>query len=158
MLFPDYVRSPVTLFFALRLEIVFSTCYAKQCATPGCNRIKHLFGNVSRPRSCSWRVSTSSALVDDVGAATVAGIKGKLWATFVPAEAPAEGQRPRGASVVARDFQTVALYGSDGAFVGVRRPGSGKPIEVRYMLVEGTLKTAWRACMRRPRNAQASAR
>ena len=91
--------------------------------------------------------ATLSSLVDDVGAATVAGIKGKLWATFVPAEAPAEGQRPRGASVVARDFQTVALYGSDGAFVGVRRPGSGKPIEVRYFLVEGTLKKAWRACM-----------
>ena len=63
----------------------------------------------------------------------MSGIKGKLWATFVPAEAPAEGQRPRGASVVARDFQTVVLYGSDGAFVGVRRPGSGKPIEVRPM-------------------------
>ncbi|KAK9825449.1 hypothetical protein WJX81_001648 [Elliptochloris bilobata] len=63
------------------------------------------------------------------------GIKGKLWATFVPAEAPAPGRPPRGASVVARDFQTVALYGSDGAFVGVRRPGSGKPIEVDGMSV-----------------------
>ena len=66
----------------------------------------------------------------------LAGVKGKLWATFIPAELPsrdAAGQRvkPRGASVVARDFQTVVLYNSDGSFAGVRRPGSGKPIEVR---------------------------
>lgn len=80
-----------------------------------------------------------SSLFAHVGDATVSGIKGKLWATFVPAEAPAEGQRPRGASVVARDFQTVALYGSDGEFVGVRRPGSGKPIEVRQVQKIGCL-------------------
>jgi hypothetical protein len=31
---------------------------------------------------------------------------------------------------VARDFLSVAVYGPDGAFVGVRRPGSNKPIKV----------------------------
>lgn len=30
-----------------------------------------------------------------------------------------------------RDLQTVALYDSEGQFVGIRRPGSGKPIQVR---------------------------
>jgi cytochrome c biogenesis protein len=33
-------------------------------------------------------------------------------------------------SLVARDFQSVALYAQDGSFAGVRRPGSGKPILV----------------------------
>jgi cytochrome c biogenesis protein len=35
----------------------------------------------------------------------------------------------RGA-VLARDLQQVVIYDSKGQFVGVRRPGSGKPIEV----------------------------
>jgi cytochrome c biogenesis protein len=62
-----------------------------------------------------------------------AGVKGKLWATFVPAEPPPaadSGAKPRGVSIVARDFQAVALYKADGTFAGVRRPGSNKPIEV----------------------------
>ncbi len=64
-------------------------------------------------------------------------MKGKLWATFVPAEAPpprAEGaprRTPRGVSIVARDFQSVVLYNADGSFAGVRRPGSGKPMQAR---------------------------
>ncbi len=33
-------------------------------------------------------------------------------------------------AVIARDLQSVVFYDSKGAFVGVRRPGSGKPIEV----------------------------
>lgn len=33
-------------------------------------------------------------------------------------------------AVLARDLQQVVFYDSDGAFVGVRRPGSGKPQEV----------------------------
>jgi cytochrome c biogenesis protein len=33
-------------------------------------------------------------------------------------------------SVLARDPQSVVLYDSKGQFVGVRRPGSGKPITV----------------------------
>ena len=33
-------------------------------------------------------------------------------------------------SVLARDPQSVVFYDSKGQFVGVRRPGSGNPIEV----------------------------
>ena len=62
-----------------------------------------------------------------------AGVKGKVWATFIPAEPVTVSprvQQPRGVSVIARDFQTVALYKADGTFAGIRRPGSNKPIEV----------------------------
>ena len=63
---------------------------------------------------------------------TGAGVQGKLWATFIPAELPKEeGQQPRGVSLLMRDFQSVALYDTNGAFMGVRRPGSGKPIQAR---------------------------
>ena len=57
-----------------------------------------------------------------------------MWATFIPAEpltVSPRVQQPRGVSVIARDFQTVALYKADGTFAGIRRPGSNKPIEVR---------------------------
>ena len=67
------------------------------------------------------------------GQVTCAGVKGKVWATFIPAEpltVSPRVQQPRGVSVIARDFQTVALYKADGAFAGIRRPGSNKPIEV----------------------------
>ena len=70
-------------------------------------------------------------------------MKGKLWATFIPAQLPQPGAKPKGASVVARDFQTVVLYNSDGSFAGVRRPGSGKPIEVRGMLTENGCRSLW---------------
>ena len=61
----------------------------------------------------------------------VAGVKGRAWATFVPSEPITEGGgQPKGVSIIARDFQTVALYDSQGKFVGVRRPGSNKPIEI----------------------------
>lgn len=62
-----------------------------------------------------------------------AGMKGKTWATFIPAEPVTVSprvQQPRGVSVIAKDFQTVALYNADGTFAGIRRPGSNKPIEV----------------------------
>lgn len=61
------------------------------------------------------------------------GFAGRIWGTFVPVPPPAgtpADAPPSGVSLVARDFQSVALYGPDGAFVGVRRPGSGKPIVV----------------------------
>lgn len=51
---------------------------------------------------------------DDVGASAAARRGGALY----------------GASLVARDLQQVAIYGPDGNFVGVRRPGSNKPIVV----------------------------
>lgn len=59
-----------------------------------------------------------------------AGLNGKLWATFLPVEAPkTEGAKPRGVSLLMRDIQTVAVYDADGTFVGIRRPGSGKSIQ-----------------------------
>eukprot|EP00884_Botryococcus_braunii_P008586 jgi/Botrbrau1/17729/Bobra.0166s0150.1 len=65
-----------------------------------------------------------------------AGVKGRAWATFIPAEAPkGDGSKPRGVALVARDFQLVVLYNSDGTFAGVRRVGSGKPIEVEGLKI-----------------------
>lgn len=64
-----------------------------------------------------------------------AGVSGQAWATYVPGEAPhADGTKPKGVSLFARDFQTVVIYDSQGNFVGVRRPGSGLPIEVSSCL------------------------
>eukprot|EP01024_Parvocaulis_polyphysoides_P042285 TRINITY_DN3869_c1_g4_i3.p1 TRINITY_DN3869_c1_g4~~TRINITY_DN3869_c1_g4_i3.p1 ORF type:complete len:519 (-),score=67.48 TRINITY_DN3869_c1_g4_i3:817-2373(-) len=60
----------------------------------------------------------------------------KLYGTFIPAESPpADGSRPRGVSVVARDFQSVVFYDSKGEFAGVRRLTSGKPIEVEGLTI-----------------------
>ncbi|KAG2443724.1 hypothetical protein HXX76_002070 [Chlamydomonas incerta] len=59
------------------------------------------------------------------------GVAGRLWATFLPlAEPGQDGAAPKGISILARDPQSVVFYDSKGEFVGVRRPGSGKPIEV----------------------------
>jgi cytochrome c biogenesis protein len=60
------------------------------------------------------------------------GFNGRIWGTFIPLPGPppAPGARPRGVTMVARDFQSAAFYDSSGVFVGVRRPGSGKPITV----------------------------
>ncbi|KAF8066257.1 CCS1 [Scenedesmus sp. PABB004] len=55
----------------------------------------------------------------------------KLYATFLPLEPPGDdGRPPRGISMLARDLETATFYDSKGQFVGVRRAGSGKPIEV----------------------------
>ena len=63
-------------------------------------------------------------------------MSGAAWATYLPAErAPSDGSKPRGASIFARDFQTVVIYDTQGKFVGVRRPGSGLPIEVWCLLL-----------------------
>eukprot|EP01026_Neomeris_dumetosa_P032679 TRINITY_DN25984_c0_g1_i4.p1 TRINITY_DN25984_c0_g1~~TRINITY_DN25984_c0_g1_i4.p1 ORF type:complete len:246 (+),score=36.38 TRINITY_DN25984_c0_g1_i4:130-867(+) len=60
----------------------------------------------------------------------------KLFGTFIPAETqPEDGSRPRGVSVVARDFQSVVFYDSKGEFAGVRRIESGKPIEVEGLSI-----------------------
>jgi cytochrome c biogenesis protein len=45
-----------------------------------------------------------------------------------PASHDPKPHHPR--AVIARDLDTVTLYDSSGAFAGVRRPGSGKPITV----------------------------
>ncbi|KAG1655284.1 hypothetical protein FOA52_007980 [Chlamydomonas sp. UWO 241] len=68
------------------------------------------------------------------------GIAGRLWGGFLPISEPGPGgAAPKGVSVLARDPQSVVIYDSKGAFVGVRRPGSGKPIEVEglRLVVEG---------------------
>ena len=63
-----------------------------------------------------------------------AGVSGRLWGTFLPAEEPAaDGTAPRGVSILARDMQSVAIYDSRGQFVGIRRPDSGRPISVRRL-------------------------
>ncbi|EFJ49656.1 hypothetical protein VOLCADRAFT_41429, partial [Volvox carteri f. nagariensis] len=59
------------------------------------------------------------------------GVAGRLWATFLPLGEPGQdGSAPRGISILARDPQSVVFYDASGQFVGVRRPGSGKPITV----------------------------
>lgn len=59
------------------------------------------------------------------------GIAGRLWGSFLPIAAPGiNGEAPKGISILARDPQSVVIYDSKGKFVGVRRPDSGKPIEV----------------------------
>lgn len=59
---------------------------------------------------------------------------GKLYAAFLPLADPAEAERqgkaPKGISFLARDLQSVVIYDSKGTFIGVRRPGSGKPLTV----------------------------
>ena len=83
----------------------------------------------------------------------VAGVKGKLWATFIPAEPVSVSprvQQPRGVSIVARDFQTVALYKADGTFAGIRRPGSNKPIEVRASGCSSCVLQAWPCTLMEP--------
>ena len=88
--------------------------------------------------------------VAELGGGT-AGVSGKAWATFLPlpdetsaggggASAPASSPptpstQPKGVTLLARDFQTVVLYKSDGSFAGVRRPDSGNPIVVDGMEV-----------------------
>ena len=68
-----------------------------------------------------------------------AGFEGRIWGTFLPLDF--EGDQNRGISLVARDFQSVAVYDSKGAFVGVRRPESKKPIVVDGLkIVVGDVK------------------
>lgn len=54
---------------------------------------------------------------------------------------------PRGVSILARDLQSVVFYDSKGTFIGVRRPDSGKPIEVRC---SRSLAAASFACCKPP--------
>ena len=65
------------------------------------------------------------------------GSAGKLYAAFLPLADPTyddtsstRKKAPKGISFIARDLQSVVVYDSQGKFVGVRRPGSGKPIAV----------------------------
>lgn len=68
------------------------------------------------------------------------GINGRLWGSYLPVEMLSEqelqqGRAPRGISVLARDPESVIFYDTKGVFVGVRRPGSGKPIDVEGVSV-----------------------
>jgi len=58
--------------------------------------------------------------------------QGRIWGTFLPLYPGNEDPSLKrlGVSLLARDFQSVAIYASDGSFAGVRRPGSGRPITV----------------------------
>ena len=68
-----------------------------------------------------------------------AGFEGRIWGTFLPLDF--EGDQNRGISLVARDFQSVAVYDSSGGFIGVRRPESKKPIVVDGLkIVVGDVK------------------
>lgn len=53
----------------------------------------------------------------------------KLFGTYLPLgeKGTPEG---KGISILARDLQSAVIYDKDGQFVGVRRPGSKKPIQV----------------------------
>ena len=67
------------------------------------------------------------------------GFQGRIWGTFLPLDF--EQDQRRGISIVARDFQSVAIYDSKGAFAGVRRPESKKPIAVDGLnIVIGNIK------------------
>ena len=67
------------------------------------------------------------------------GFQGRIWGTFLPVDF--DGDQRQGISLVARDFQSVAIYDSKGAFAGVRRPESKKPIVVDGLkIVLGDLK------------------
>jgi cytochrome c biogenesis protein len=60
----------------------------------------------------------------------------KIWATYLPLEplpppgSPPPAKAPRGVSIIAKDPYLATFYNSKGEFAGVRRVGSGKPIEV----------------------------
>lgn len=81
---------------------------------------------------CAGKAQVRRCMLPSLSLPCVAGISGRVWGTFLPSETPAaDGAAPRGVSILARDLQSVAFYDGTGAFVGVRRPDSGKPIEVR---------------------------
>ncbi|KAK9792693.1 hypothetical protein WJX73_002523 [Symbiochloris irregularis] len=62
-------------------------------------------------------------------------VQGKLWATFLPSQENSQDGARHGVSMLAKDFQLVTLYKADGTFAGVRRIGSGTPIEVEGMRI-----------------------
>lgn len=91
------------------------------------------FGGVTMYQT-DWGISAVQLRVDGsepynlVMAALQKG-DNKLFGTFLPLgdQGSVEG---KGISILARDLQTVVIYNQEGQFVGVRRPGSKKPIVV----------------------------
>ena len=99
-------------------------------------KMKNLLGNtpIPVPPACLPMLAPVRCLRRMHAAA---GRSGKLWATFIPSSSQEgePGAPPRGVSILARDFQVVTLYKADGTFAGVRRIGSGNPIEVDGMRI-----------------------
>lgn len=59
------------------------------------------------------------------------GSEGKLYGAFLPLEPPVdETTKPKGVSLLAKDLESVVVYDARGAFAGVRRLTSKKPITV----------------------------
>ena len=58
------------------------------------------------------------------------GSDGKVSSSSSTSTSTTTATAPKGITLLARDFQTVVAYDSKGAFAGVRRPGSGKPLTV----------------------------
>eukprot|EP00242_Pyramimonas_sp_CCMP2087_P013126 CAMPEP_0198213164 /NCGR_PEP_ID=MMETSP1445-20131203/28713_1 /TAXON_ID=36898 /ORGANISM="Pyramimonas sp., Strain CCMP2087" /LENGTH=582 /DNA_ID=CAMNT_0043887775 /DNA_START=261 /DNA_END=2009 /DNA_ORIENTATION=+ len=56
-----------------------------------------------------------------------AGVSGQIWGAFLPI---GEETERSGISVLARDLNSAVFYKANGEFSGVRRPDSGKEIEV----------------------------
>lgn len=94
------------------------------------------FGGVTAYQT-DWAIAAVTARVGSEDAQPIrlpmaslegaAGFSGRIWGSFIPTGEQKPGEaRPPGATVVARDFQSVALYDAKGEFVGVRRPGSNK--------------------------------
>ncbi|KAI5080995.1 hypothetical protein GOP47_0004178 [Adiantum capillus-veneris] len=81
-----------------------------------------------------WAISAFQVRVDGEGpynlvAAPLQTGDNKLFGTFLPLGDTGLGE-VKGISMLARDLQSVIVYDSSGAFVGVRRSGSGRPITV----------------------------
>lgn len=56
-------------------------------------------------------------------------LEGRAWGSFFPIKEYEDGG-VEGISVIARDLQSVIFYDKDGQFVGIRRPGTNRPIEI----------------------------
>jgi len=59
-------------------------------------------------------------------------IAGRIWGSFLPIGQDGE---KRGISILARDLESAVLYKETGEFAGVRRPDSGKTIEVEGITI-----------------------
>lgn len=91
------------------------------------------FGGVTMYQT-DWGISAVQLRVDgsepyNVAMAALQNGDNKLFGTFLPLEKEGSAQG-KGISILARDLQTVVFYDQEGNFVGVRRPGSRKAIEV----------------------------
>jgi len=61
-----------------------------------------------------------------------AGVSGQIWGAFLPTGGEASRS---GISILARDLNSAVVYKANGEFAGVRRPDSGKEIEVEGVTI-----------------------